>query len=135
MPHIWRMPPDWWYYVPVLCNYNYNTTQCLMCGESLLTVGTSTGLILIIVQTYQTMIIVSSGENPQTAQLRGYNCAPCAVILAWGKHPPTELRTLRGWSEPCTLTATQRGGDRASGASQIACLGSGKPPTRRNSVV
>ena len=90
--------------------------------------------LLIIVQTYQTMIIVSPGENPQTAHLRGYNHAPCVVILARGKHPPTKPRTLRCWSEPRTLTATQRGGDRASGASQIACLGSGKPPTRRNSL-
>ena len=101
------------------------------------TFGTSTGLILIPWSNHMNLYDNRLDNRKPT------NHAHCAVILARGKHPPTEPRTLRGWSEPRTLrgwseprslTATQRGGDRASGASQITCLGSGKPPTRRNSL-
>ena len=55
----------------------------------------------------------------------------CAVLFSPGE-TPTNRASAR--FKPRNHTATQCDCRRASGASQIACLGFGNPPTRRDSL-
>ena len=127
--------------VPVLYNhYNPITQQYFRSGECLLRIGTSTGLIIVFVYTHKSILSVSPGETP----IIRTEPRICAVRFS-----PEETPTIRTEPRNCAVIFSPGGNTHQpnrtaqlhsvaaaglSGASQIACLGSGKPPTRRTSL-
>ena len=138
---VWRIPPEQWYwyrsYAIITIQLHNNTSGMENASWELVLIPVLSIYSFIHINPYYPsrpgkhpssepnhasarFIIYSRPRKTPTIRTEPYSCA---VIFSPGGNTHQPNRTAH----------LQCGCRRASGASQIACLGSGKPPTRRTS--